>query len=72
MLLCTVHSRVYAPWLKRWLPVDPVQMQGVSTVIPVIEGTCDECLATVKACLFMQFPDLYDASSSVPLETFVF
>ena len=73
MLRCTIHSRVYAPWLKRWLPVDPVQVQGVSIVIPVTEGTCDECLATVKARMFVQFPALYDLKpSSVPLEAFDF
>jgi hypothetical protein len=48
-----------------------VQVQGVSIVIPVTEETCDECLATVKACMFVQFPELYDLKpSSVPLEAF--
>ena len=60
MLLCTVHSKVYLPALKRWLPAGPVQVHSISHVIPVTEGTCDECLETAKSCLFTQFPDLYD------------
>jgi len=60
MLLCTVHSKVYLPALKRWLPADPVQVHGISHVIPATEGTCDECLETATSCLFTQFSDLYD------------
>ncbi len=57
MLLCSMHSKVYVPWLKRWLPAEP--LDWAKSVIPVIEGTCDECLVTAKACMFVQFPDLY-------------
>jgi hypothetical protein len=66
MLLCSVHSRIYVPALQRWFPVDPVQMQGISTVIPIPEGTCDECLTTVKACMCVQFPELFVHESLKP------
>jgi hypothetical protein len=59
MLLCSVHSRIYVPALQRWFPVDPVQVQGISTVIPIPEGTCDECLTTAKTCMCAQFPELF-------------
>jgi hypothetical protein len=66
MLLCSVHSRLYVPALQRWLPVDPVQMQGISSVIPIPEGTCDECLATAKACMLAQFPELFGHENLTP------
>ncbi len=66
MLLCSVHMRVYMSALDRWFPADPVHVKGVSTVIPITEGTCDECLATAKICMFVQFPELYVQKSLTP------
>jgi hypothetical protein len=59
MLYCTIHTRCFVPRLKRWLPADPVQVQGVSHAIPVVEGCCDCCIHEAKTSLFTQFPDLY-------------
>jgi hypothetical protein len=64
MLLCSIHSKVYVSWLKRWLPAD--SLDWTKSVIPVIEGVCDECLATAKACMFVQFPELYVHESLLP------
>ena len=64
MLLCSIHNLAWSPSLHQWLPVDPVQVHVIQTFIPITEGTCSECLATAKACMFSQFPELFRVATS--------
>jgi hypothetical protein len=66
MPYCTIHARCFVPQLNRWLAADPVHIQGIATVIPVIEGICDTCVQEAKASLFTQFPILYVHESLMP------
>jgi len=66
MLICSIHNLAWSPSLQQWLPIDPVQVHAIQNVIPITEGTCPTCLATAKACMFMQFPDLYVHDRLIP------
>jgi hypothetical protein len=58
MLYCTIHARCFVPRLNRWRAADPVQVQGLATVIPVMEGVCDCCVQDAKSSLCVQCPAL--------------
>lgn len=57
---CTVHSRGFLPKVNMWIEINRQEVFQLKDLISITEACCDLCIETVKDCMFIQFPELYD------------